>query len=128
MALRPLDRRSVSSALSDQPPLKLSEGGHHVGHHLPLRGCGIDAEVQGGEALALPLAGLHEPGEVEDRSEKTTLFVVNPDRPLPSRRHPLPRPGAAESIEFGHYQRAGAGTHRSKGGRQARPGLGSYGP
>src|SRR5207237_6782686 len=58
---------------------------------------GIDAEVQGDEAPCLALAALHEPGEVED--------------------------GSAEAIELGHHQRAGAGTDRGEGGREARPAI-----
>lgn len=59
--------QSVAGPLPDQTPLKLSEGRHDIGDHLPGWCRGVDAEVDGNESPPTGTRILHGPGEVEER-------------------------------------------------------------
>ena len=67
-ALGALDRERLLRALADQAALELAERGHHVGHRLPARGAGVDAEIEGDEGPAFTGRAVHEGGEVHHRS------------------------------------------------------------
>jgi len=64
---RLLRGQAVAGALSDDASLVLREGGQNVGHHLPARRRGVDAQVERHERPPLTLRGGHRLREVDQR-------------------------------------------------------------